>query len=425
MPNDTKSKKPATDPARQNRPAGKNKQPNVKLLQVRRSLRTTGRYAISFSRSAADRFTRFVEQEDMGDLRLFGLPLHFNFRNGAIIALCVLLIAYLLFTNMNIVTEEQSVTVVGASADFEGYRILHISDMHGRDYGESLQRAIEQLKYDIVLVSGDMVGVSDNPEPFYQMIEAIGDTAPIYFIAGDSDPGPLVDTARPIEGTLNQLVLEDWILGATDRGAIYLNKPVSLEVGASKLWLSPGGMLNVNADKAVEAAEYELALQKDGVLGGIDSDYNYLPFTNYRYRQCRALKEATLYMEESDLHILLSHYPPNPLALESAQANVSRTENAYLAKPDLAFCGHYCGGVWRIPLIGAFYIPDALAPRRGWLPRQELVSGIRTSSSTVIHTSPGLGATDYGLFMDFRLFNAPKITLITLTTQLTEDLLAG
>ena len=35
-----------------------------------------------------------------------------------------------------------------------------------------------------------------------------------------------------------------------------------------------------------------------------------------------------------------------------------------------------------------------------------------------------LGVTDYGFFLDFRVMNSPQISLITLTTQLTDDLLA-
>ncbi len=395
------------------------------MMNVQRSLGTSGRYVINLTKKTTNRFNAFVEQEDYGQLRIFGVRISMSFQTGILIALVALLIAYLLFTNTNIAIDEQKVTIVGVSNDFEGYKILHISDLHGRDYGEKLPRAVDKLDYDLVLITGDMVGISENPQPFYNLIEAIGDSAPIYFISGDSDPGPLLAQTRNIEGTLNQMVLEEWVLGAIDRGAIFLNKPVSIDIGSSKLWLSPASMLNVNSDTALENAEYELSLQKDGVVGGISADYTVLPFTNYRYRQYKALKEAALYMEEKDLHISLSHYPPNENALASAQSNVSNIENAYLGAPDLAFCGHYCGGVWRIPLLGAFYIPDSLAPRHGWLPAQENVRGLRTSSSTTIYTSAGLGATDYGFFLDFRLFNAPQISLITLTTQLTDDLLAG
>lgn len=398
------------------------------MINLRRTLRMGGRTTIDYTQKMMTRFERFVEQEDSGEKITRRFHFKISFTNFVAIAIVALLLALLIYSNTHIVTDEQKVTIVGVSTDFEGYSILHLSDLHGRRYGEkqaSLLRSISNLDYDIVLITGDMVGKSGDPEPFYELLEGLGTSKPVYFIAGDSDPGPLISSARNIEGTLNQMVLEDWILGAIERGAIFLNKPVSLEVGTSTLWLSPASMLNINADNALEMAEYELDLQKEGVLGGIGVDYSDLPFTNYRYRQYKALKEAALYMEETDLHISLSHYPPTENTFLSAKSNVEATENAFLFAPDITFCGHYCGGVWRLPLVGAFYVPDSLAPRHGWLPAQESVSGLSQIASATVYTSAGLGVTDYGLFPDFRLMNSPQISLITLTTRLTDDLLAG
>ncbi|MDO4740327.1 MAG: metallophosphoesterase [Eubacteriales bacterium] len=407
------------------------------MINIRRTLRKGGRTTIQYTRKAVKNiskgmtsFESFVETEDAGrgTSRLPAFLRNMTFTSFFTIAIVVLFFALMIFSNSNIVLDEQTVTIVGGSSDFEGFSILHLSDLHGRRYGEkqeNLLRAVEDLDYDMVVFTGDMVGASGDPEPFYELLEGLGDSEPIYFIAGDSDPGPLLDSARDIVGTLNEMVLEDWILGAMRRGAVYLNKPVSMEVGSSTLWLTPASMLNINADIALEMAEYELDLQKDGVVGGIGADYTVLPFTNYRYRQISGLKEGALYLEEDDLHITLSHYPPSENALSSAETNAPRVENAFLHAPDLALCGHYCGGVWRLPFLGAFYIPDSLAENHGWLPEQSMVSGLRQSASTTIYTSAGLGVTDYGFFPDFRIMNSPQVSLITLTTHLTEDLLTG
>ncbi len=402
------------------------------MIKIRRALNITGKGTLRFTRQTASGFERFVNanEEEVQTSSRRRSPRRTIFTFGRFVVISLLLIAVFLiyYANKTITTNEVTVTVAGANSAFEGYRILLLSDLHGRTYGENqavLLRAIEATNYDIVLITGDMVGASGDPKPFYQLLEGLGTSVPIYFIAGDSDQGPLLDTARPIEGTLNQIVLEEWVLGAIERGAVYLNKPTSIKVGSSTLWLSPGSMLNLNADDALKQAEYELDIQKKGVIGGIGVDYTTLPFTNYRYRQYTALKEAALYMEEDDLHITLSHYPLSEEVLAAAQVNAPAVENAYLMAPDLSVCGHYCGGVWRIPLFGAFYIPDTLAPRHGWFPDQSTVQGLHSSrsSSTMVYTSAGLGVTDYGLFPDIRLFNNPEITVITLTTTLTPDLL--
>lgn len=400
------------------------------MINVRRTLRMSGRTTINVTQKMMTWFERYVELEDTGERAKKKSKIRISFSTFIICAVALLLFALLLFSNRNIVTDQQKVTIVGVSEDFEGYSILHLSDLHGRRYGEnqsSLLRAISELDYDIVLITGDMVGASGDPKPFYELLEGLKleGSEPVYFIAGDSDPGPLLSSARDIVGTLNEMVLEDWILGAMERGAIYLNKPLSLEVGSSTLWLSPAAMLNINADDALEMSAYELDLQKDGVIDGIGADYTELPFTNYRYRQISGLKEGALYLEEEDLHITLSHYPPAEDVLASSLTAAYTVENAYLFAPDLAFCGHYCGGIWRLPGLGAFYIPDALADRHGWLPDQDVATGLRQGASTMIYTSAGLGVTDYGFFPDFRLMNSPQISLITLTTKLTEDLLAN
>lgn len=411
--------------------AGKKTSAGMGMINVQRTVQQGGRTTIKYTRKFMSSFESYVDTGKTTN-RFARLIPPFLRRMTYSMFICIfaaiLVLALMVFSNSNIVVDQQKVTIVGGMSDFEGFSILHLSDLHARRYGEGqedLMRRIEDLDYDIVVITGDMVGATGDAEPFYELLDGLGTSKPIYFIAGDSDPGPFLSSARNIVGTLNEMVLEDWVLGAMQRGAIYLNKPVSMEVGSSTLWLSPASLLNINADTALEMAEYELDLQKGGVVDGIGADYTELPFTNYRYRQISGLKEGALYLEAEDLHITLSHYPPSDNALASAEVNAFDVENAYLHAPDLAFCGHYCGGVWRLPLIGAFYIPDSLSENHGWLPDQSLVSGVRQSSSTTVCTSAGLGVTDYGFFPDFRIMNSPQISLITLTTQLTDDLLAG
>lgn len=423
------AKRPAASSAAKNRVAGAKrggKEDESTFIQVKRTLKAGGKVTIDYSREAMSRFERFVNRQEPDKKKESRFRLRLSFTTFVAFTIVCLLIAVLIMGNTNVSTDEQTLTIVGVNDDFEGFRILHLSDLHARRYGAkqaSLLRTIANLDYDAVCITGDMVGSSGDAEPFYELLEGLGTSKPVYFIAGDSDPGPLLEKARDIEGTLNQLLLEDWILGAIQRGAIYVDRPVSLKVDDSTVWISPATMLDVDADMALEMAQYELDLQTGGVLGGIGVDYETLPFTNYRYRQTKALKDAALYIEEDDLHVTMSHYPPAEPVLSAALVNALETENAYLFAPDLSLCGHYCGGVWRFPLYGAFYVPDTLLARHGWFPNRSLVSGVRQSASTVVYTSAGLGVTDYGFFPDFRLLNPPQVSLITLTTTLTDDLL--
>jgi predicted MPP superfamily phosphohydrolase len=92
---------------------------------------------------------------------------------------------------------------------------------------------------------------------------------------------------------------------------------------------------------------------------------------------------------------------------------------------DLVLAGHYCGGGWKLPFLGALYVPDTTLDRHGWFPAKDAVDGLRMLGTTQLYTSPGLSVTDKILLPNFRLFNAPTVTLITLTSAITDDLLGG
>ena len=120
--------------------------------------------------------------------------------------------------------------MVGLPEDLEGYRILLLSDLNGRRFGDeqaTILREIGTLDYDAVFIAGDMVGSGGDPQPFYELLEGLPSSKPVYFIAGDSDPQPVLDVTRDITGTVEQMVLADWILGAIERGATYVDAPWS------------------------------------------------------------------------------------------------------------------------------------------------------------------------------------------------------
>ena len=77
--------------------------------------------------------------------------------------------------------DEQNVTLVGLPQSLEGYRILHLSDLAGRRFGDeqaTILREINTLDYDAVFITGDMVGSSGDPEPFYELLEGLYTSLP-------------------------------------------------------------------------------------------------------------------------------------------------------------------------------------------------------------------------------------------------------
>lgn len=371
--------------------------------------------------------TRTDERGPSREYRLFGRKI--TFAGFMAIIAAVLLIVTLATNDRSVSVDESSIIVTGLPDDFEGYRILLISDLAGRDFGQeqsTLMRVIGNLSYNAVVLTGDMIGSSGDPQGFYELIEQLGTKKPIYFIAGDKDPSPLLDTARDNSAqtlTLNQMVLNDWVLGAIDRGAIYLDSPQALHKGSSTLWLLPDTLLNLNLTDTLNALKEEVEQETESMLVGIEDSYDTLPFTNYRFNIISKAAEIVTSVSAQDLILTLSHEVPSDSQIRDSQRSLTAKEmKSYFLSPDLILGGHYCGGEWKIPGIGALYINAPLAARYGWFPNQKYVEGQRSVGSSIVYVTPGL-STNGNTLIPFRLMNAPKVSLITLTGELPSSLL--
>ena len=358
-------------------------------------------------------------------LRLFGRDVRLSFWPVFLVVIVLLLAIVVLLQGNSISVDEQQVTMVGLPEDLEGYRILLLSDLNGRRFGDeqaTILREIGTLDYDAVFIAGDMVGSGGDPQPFYELLEGLPSSKPVYFIAGDSDPQPVLDVTRDITGTVEQMVLADWILGAIERGATYVDAPVELNVGDSSIWISPADMLNLDAGELANTCEEQMLQEQEGTVLGLQSDHDTLPSTTYRYERAQRLLNAVNSMTAADVHISLAHEPPSDDFLYASSTHNS-SEEKYLTQPSLVLAGHYCGGVWRLPLVGAFYIPSSTAERHGWFPAQEDVQGLSTAEGTQLYITAGLSTTDSAPLMFFRFLNRPQISIIELTATLPQNML--
>lgn len=338
-----------------------------------------------------------------------------------IASLLILALTLTFFNNTNIQVQHVTVSVAGLHDDLEGYTICLLSDLHGRQFGTrqaTLLRAVNGENYDMMLLAGDMVGAGGNPQPFYELLEGLTGNKPVYFIAGDSDPGPLRDAPNVVEGKLEEFVLQDWVLGAVDRGAVYVDSPESLKVDDAVIWLTPESMMNLESSSTVSALNRQVHLESNEVLENqAAAAYAALPFTSYYQQNMLELQTRIPQMKNEDLHISLAHIPPCSIP------RVSDGSDGYLPTVDLIVAGHYCGGVWRVPLLGALYIPSVEAPRHGWFPGPNEAEGLSLLGSANLYITGGLGVTDQVYLPDFRLNNQPKVTILRLTAKLTDDLL--
>lgn len=75
---------------------------------------------------------------------------------------------------------------------FDGFTILQVSDLHNRAYGgdgRSLERAIENLSFDMIAITGDLLDrhLPERRENGYRFAQEAAKLGPVYFIQGNHE----------------------------------------------------------------------------------------------------------------------------------------------------------------------------------------------------------------------------------------------
>ena len=187
----------------------------------------------SFSPRHAAHFTASTPTRDFFDPRKKRpLPFRLAFFISSLL-LAVLIINFAV--NRFVHVETLSVPIRNLSFDFDGYTILHISDLKGASFGSNQQLlsfALGNREYDAVALTGDMLSKKGNAQPLYALIDALkahNPSAPIYFIAGDGDPAPASS-----DHFTGGSPFAPWVLGAQQRGAMLLSSPQAITRGESR-----------------------------------------------------------------------------------------------------------------------------------------------------------------------------------------------
>ena len=323
-------------------------------------------------------------------------------RAAALLLTAVLVTNFI--SNFFVHVRRVDVPVTGLTADFDGFTLLHRSDLKGASFGRDQSRLLSAVKdeqVDAVLLTGDMVSPLGDAQPLYALLEALKSTlpgVPVYFIAGDDDPQPL-----SMEHASGGSPFAPWVLGAQQRGAQLLSEPQSIPRGSQTLWLATASQLTLDLDTMQRQYEQSyLRAQRSG-------DENEIEMTAYNLNALESTRIAREAMAPEDIYITLTHVPPD-------QEELSSTPDSLISRIDLILCGHYLGGLMRLPLFGPLFVPSQSAPLYGLFPGRGSYLGLSRIGRTWVYTSPGLGSGDdlYPAFF-FRLFNPPAATLLRLS----------
>lgn len=301
-------------------------------------------------------------------------------RKNLRITIAVILAALLLCTavisitkdNFTIAVRQITVKHNQVPEEFEGYRILQISDINGQYFGNYQQRllkAIDSLEgqYDIVVMTGDYVTDPDTDDyrPVLDVLDHFKDKTPVYYCLGErdyawetDDPDTTFIAFNPVEK--NALMEE-----MEKHGAIFIYPIQEITKGDSRIFL-----------------------------------------TGPRYYD--AAFTQTSFDMDSDFSICVTHAP----ITYNVSNRIAENNSVRLQEVDYDFSmsGHTLGGLVRLPVLGAVY-----SSQEGLFPQEDNTYGLHTDEAGRInYISSGLGATEK---MPFRVMNTPEICVFTLETN--------
>lgn len=239
---------------------------------------------------------------------------------------------------------------------FNNYKVLHISDLHNKNYHGRLWDKIKKTNPDIIVITGDLIDRRNTKIHIAtEFVQEISKIAPTYYVSGNHEQlsGRYTELKEEIEKLNIQII---------DNSYVALNK------GSDEI-----GLMGI-ADPSI-----------------IQSEDTYLKSDSSKY-----IKDSISKLYENidtNFNMLLSHRPE--------QFSVYKDMNM-----DLVFSGHAHGGQVRIPFIGGL-----VAPNQGLFPKY--TQGIYSDGSTSMVVSRGLGNSIFPL----RVFNSPELVIVTLKSK--------
>lgn len=242
----------------------------------------------------------------------------------------IVFLGYNIIQNQHFEVNEITIKCETLPKDFQGYKIVQVSDLHNTEFGENnsdLLLAIKEQSPDIIVITGDVVDSRrTNVQIARDFVNNASEIAPVYYVTGNHE-------ARvKVEDEIDNVPLNENVI-------VLHNKDILLEKGESVIQL----------------------------IGVDDPDY-------------KAVKDSTEYMNKrlkkycnnEYFKILLSHRP------EFFEVYAENNMN-------VIFSGHAHGGQFRLPFIGG-----VIAPHQGLFPTYDAGLYYATDDTTMV-VSRGLG----------------------------------
>lgn len=276
-------------------------------------------------------------------------------RFGLFLAAAALLMLCLWWNNNTLSVEEYTFSSPALPIGWDGARIVHLSDLHGKEFGTGNARllaAVREAAPELIVITGDIADAQSGLDTVPALLEGLSAIAPTYYISGNHEWG------AGLIGELRQML--------QDANVTYLrNEAVTLQRRGDTI-----------------------------VLAGIEDP------NGYADQKTPTQVAADVYARYGD-----------PFWLLLAHRNNHFPGEYCLLGADLTLCGHGHGGIWRLPFTdGLISTTMELFP--------SYTNGLYTcdcgscgGSSVFVHR--GLGNSP----RIPRLLNRPEVAVLTLKTK--------
>ena len=251
-------------------------------------------------------------------------------------------------------TTHTDAVLAGLPEGFDGYKIVHLSDLHGHEHGENSEKLLGLVREqtpDLIVITGDLIDQKSQLQMIPALAKGLAAIAPTYYVTGNHEWGLGTGTVKELKNLLAQC-------GVT---------PLS--------------------------NQYEV-LERNGaqiVLAGVDDPNGYADQTT-----------------PEELYARIENNAPGLFTLLLAHRN-DRFGQYAGAGYDFVMSGHGHGGIVRLPLLGGL-----VGTNRQFFP--EWTSGLYTVGDSTLFVSRGLGNNTVP-FKGFRVFNRPELAVVTLRAE--------
>ncbi|MDP3444239.1 MAG: hypothetical protein Q8T08_15385, partial [Ignavibacteria bacterium] len=93
---------------------------------------------------------------------------------------------YTIWDNNRVIFVDQVVKIISLPDSFQDFKILVLSDLHGKKFGDQQQKLLEVIRsseYDVVYIAGDMQESDISGfDPLLEILAGLPQETPVYYV---------------------------------------------------------------------------------------------------------------------------------------------------------------------------------------------------------------------------------------------------